>query len=191
MDSFHHTPPEDDRRADLPAPPIVNHCINSLVQGIVGFSHLGVSASSCVIQQITTQVALHRTSAHNLLATAIRTHLDGDAETLDGSYHSQPEPQVGSSQESQKRAAPGTRTGPNRALGYKVKHASGFIRTYKWDKMTELFFDAEIRMNEYWPNAKVNWQGKLNIQQHIARVSDYDNSVIKSMIDLLDEKDQR
>jgi hypothetical protein len=81
-------------------------------------------------------------------------------------------------------------TGPNRALGYKVKHASGFLRTYKWDKMTELFVDAEIRMNEYWPNAKVKWQGKLNIQQHIAIVNDYDNSVIKTMIDLLDEKDR-
>ena len=50
--------------------------------------------------------------------------------------------------------------------------------------------DTNERINEYWPNAKVNWQGKLNIQQHIARVNDYDNSVFKSMINILDEKDR-
>jgi hypothetical protein len=56
--------------------------------------------------------------------------------------------------------------------------------------MADTFFDAEIRMNEYWPTAKVNWKGKLNIQHHIAKVNDYDNSVIGSMIQRLDDNDQ-
>ncbi|KAJ9091556.1 hypothetical protein QFC21_007181 [Naganishia friedmannii] len=60
-------------------------------------------------------------------------------------------------------------------LAYKVQQAEGRIRTFAWEEMTERFFDAEMRINEYWPNTFINWQGKLNIQSHVAKVKDYDN----------------
>ncbi|KAJ9092562.1 hypothetical protein QFC21_006793 [Naganishia friedmannii] len=62
----------------------------------------------------------------------------------------------------------------------------GGTKTFTWEVMPELFWDAHLALERHWSSRVVNAHVKLNTMQHVATAMTYD-SITEAMVERLDE----
>ncbi|KAJ9093717.1 hypothetical protein QFC21_006313 [Naganishia friedmannii] len=70
-----------------------------------------------------------------------------------------------------------------------IRQPGGGTKTFTWEVMPEIFWDAHLALEKYWNDRVVNAHVKLKIIQHVATAMPYD-SMTEAMVKRLDESDQ-
>jgi hypothetical protein len=70
-----------------------------------------------------------------------------------------------------------------------VREPRGGTKTFTWEVMPEIFWDAELALGENWTTRPVDRRVKENIMHHVATATEF-NSVAEAMVKRLDQPTQ-